>query len=305
MTTAAALIQAIRHTAFVRPTSGPAGVDLLLASEIGQHTGSFKFRAAYHVAQSVPNPRIITASSGNFGQALAYACKLLGKGCTVVMPTTSAAVKVAGVRSYGATVELVDTRVTPRAQRVAELASADPEAYVASAYDDELVIEGNASLGDEIALRTPDAVIAPVGGGGLAAGIFTGMRRSGAPTDLIGAEPALANDAARSFRAGTLVVNEQEPQTMADGARTLSLGQTNWGVLRGGFHAVWEVEEKAIAAGVRWLAAHAGLRAEPTGALAIAALLANPDRFVGKRVVCVVSGGNVDDAVYDAIMAEV
>jgi threonine dehydratase len=184
------------------------------------------------------------------------------------------------------------------------LAAADPEAYVASAYDDPLVIEGNASLGDEIAQRTPDAVIAPVGGGGLAAGIFIGARRSGAPIELLGAEPLLANDGARSWRSGQLVVQDYEPPTIADGARTLSLGLHNWGVLRGGFNDVLEVDEEAIKAGVRWLAAYAGLRAEPTGALAIAAFLANPQRFAGKRVVCVVSGGNVDDAVYDAIMAE-
>lgn len=294
----------VRPTTWVEPAVAPPEVQLLLASEIGQHTGSFKFRAAYNVAASVPNPRILTASSGNFGQALAYACKLLGKGCTVVMPTTSAAVKVAGVKAHGAKVEPVDTTVTTRAARVAELAAADPEAYVASAYDDPLVIAGNSSLGEEIAARRPDVVIVPVGGGGLAAGVLLGLRRAGSPAALIGAEPALANDAARSWRTGELVVQETEPRTIADGARTLSLGKHNWAILRDGFAAVVEVDEAAIAAGLRWLARNAGLRAEPTGALAIAALLGDPERFRGKRVVCVVSGGNVDPEVYDRLMAE-
>ena len=294
----------VRPTGWVRPTAVPPDVDLWLASEIGQHTGSFKFRAAFNVAASVPHPRIITASSGNFGQALAYACKLLGKGCTVVMPTTSAAVKVAGVRSHGATVEPVDTRLQTRAARVAALAAADPEAYVASAYDDLLVIAGNGSLGEEIAARQPDVVIVPVGGGGLAAGVLTGLRRAGSPAALIGAEPALANDAARSWRSGRLVALDAEPPTIADGARTLSLGAHNWALLRDGFAAVVEVEEAAIAAGLRWLGREADLRAEPTGALAIAALLGDPARFRGKRVVAVVSGGNVDDAVYDRLTAE-
>ncbi len=295
---------AIRPTAWVEPHGAPPEIALLLASEIGQHTGSFKFRAAYHVVASVPHPRIITASSGNFGQALAYACQLLGKGCTVVMPTTSAAVKVAGVKAHGATVEPVDTASTTRAARVAELAAADPAAYVASAYDDPLVIAGNASLGEEIAARRPDAVIVPVGGGGLAAGVLNGLRQAGSAAALIGAEPALANDAARSWRTGELVVQATEPATIADGARTLSLGHHNWAILRTGFAAVVEVDEAAIAAGLRWLDRHAGLRAEPTGALAIAALIGDPERFRGKRVVCVVSGGNVDQEVYDRLNAE-
>lgn len=298
------LAAVVRPTSWIEPPAGPPGVTLLLASEIGQHTGSFKFRAAYQVAASVPHPRVITASSGNFGQALAYACKLLGKGCTVVMPTTSAAVKVAGVRSHGARVEPVDTRRTTRAARVAELAAADPEAYVASAYDDPLVIAGNATLGEEIAARRPDVVIVPVGGGGLAAGVLTGLRRAGCEAALVGAEPALANDAARSWRCGELLVQADEPATIADGARTVSLGRHNWALLREGFADVLEVEEDAIAAGLRWLGRQAGLRAEPTGALAIAALLGEPARFGGKRVVCVVSGGNVDPAVYDRLDTE-
>src|SRR5207253_7813954 len=116
------------------------------ASETFQYTGSFKFRAAYNLALRVVQNRIITASSGNFGQAMAYACGLLGKTCTVVMPNSSAQVKVDAVREYGGRVDLVDVRVKSRAERVKELAGEDPDAYVASGYDDPLVIEGNSSL---------------------------------------------------------------------------------------------------------------------------------------------------------------
>src|SRR5512147_2542907 len=120
--------------------SAAFGCSLTLVVETFQHTGSFKFRAAYNVARSIPHPRVIAASSGNFGQAMAAACRQLGKGCMVVMPATSAQVKIDAVRSHGATVDLVDTRLQPRAARVAALAAADPEAYVASAFDDPLVI---------------------------------------------------------------------------------------------------------------------------------------------------------------------
>jgi len=204
------------------------GVKLCLASETFQHTGSFKFRAAYNLASKVPNSLIITASSGNFGQALAYACSLLGKSSIIAMPATSAAVKVDAVREYGGQVEFVDVRTKSRAERVQELAREHPEAYVASAYDDPLVIEGNSSLGSELAAlnRSLDCIVAPVGGGGLASGIITGIRRSGKPIRVIGAEPAIANDAARSLRARHIVRNDAEPQTIADGVRTLSLGST-------------------------------------------------------------------------------
>ncbi|MDB5101876.1 MAG: pyridoxal-5-phosphate-dependent protein beta subunit [Cyanobacteria bacterium RYN_339] len=291
-------------TTLLRPAglARALGLDVVIASETGQHTGSFKFRAAYNLASSVPNAHVITASSGNFGQALAYACKLLGKRCTVVMPTTSAKVKIAAVRGHGATVELVDTTVVPRAVRVAELAAQDPAAYVASAYDDPYVIAGNASLGRELAAEGFDVVVAPVGGGGLTAGIIVGLREAGASTSVVGAEPLLANDAARSLAAGYVVANEQEPGTMADGARTVSLGKHNWEVLKTGLAGIVEVPEEAIARGVRLLREHTGLRVEPTGALAIAALLVDPDRFAGARVCAVASGGNVDDEVYDALV---
>ncbi|HEY9856931.1 MAG TPA: threonine/serine dehydratase [Stenomitos sp.] len=282
------------------------GVQLTIASETGQHTGSFKFRAAYNVASTVPNDLIITASSGNFGQALAYACKLLGKACIVVMPTTSAKIKMAAVRHHGGRVELVDTTVKSRAERVAELAAEHPEAYVASSYDDRLVIAGNASLGVELATcgRAFDRVIVPVGGGGLSAGVVTGLRQAGSHVPVIGAEPLLANDAARSLRAGEIVVNPGEPQTIADGARTVSLGRHNWEVLREGLRDLVEVPEERIKEAVRLYARLADHRVEPTGALTLGAVLTRPEEFRGLRVCCIVSGGNVDADVYDRLMAE-
>ena len=194
--------------------------NVTLAAETFQFTGSFKFRAASNVVANVPNPAIITASSGNFGQAMAYACKLAGKRCTVVMPANSVKVKVEAVRAFGATVDLVDTAKVPRAQRVKELAAADPDAYVASAYDDPLVIAGNSSLGRELAALASrfDVIVAPVGGGGLLSGVVQGLREAGAATPVVGAEPLLANDAARSLREGRIVASDHEVQTIADGA---------------------------------------------------------------------------------------
>jgi threonine dehydratase len=283
------------------------GVDLIIATETFQRTGSFKFRATSHLASHVPNPLIIAASSGNFGQALAYACSLTGKRSIIVMPLTSARVKVDAVGEYGGEVDFVDVRAKSRAARVAELAAEHPEAYIASAYDDPLVIEGNSTLGEELVRvgRTLDCVVAPVGGGGLTSGIIAGLRRAGSTIEVVGAEPLLANDGARSLRAGRILANETEPQTIADGARTVSLGVHNWAILKDGLGGIVEVPEESIARGVRLLFELANLKAEPTGALSIGALLTDPERFRGRRVGCVISGGNVDPAVYRELLGPV
>jgi threonine dehydratase len=216
------------------------------------------------------------------------------------MPHNSAQVKVEAVREYGATVDLINVRDVSRSERVQQLAAASGEAYVASPYDDSLVIDGNASLGGElIALgRAFEAIVVPVGGGGLIGGIAQSVARANAATKVFGAEPALANDAARSLREGRIIVNEQEPQTIADGARTVSLGQHNWAIIREHVAGIVEVSEEQIREGVRLLYSLANLKVEPTGALAIGALLAAPDLFRDQQVCCVVSGGNVDAAVY-------
>lgn len=280
-------------------------IELTIASETFQHTGSFKFRAAYHLASQVRQRRIITASSGNFGQGLALACQMLEKSCLVVMPRTSAKIKVDAVRELGAEVDLIDVTQITRAARVRELAALHDDAYIASPYDDSLVIEGNATLGAELAAsgRSFDFIVAPVGGGGLTSGILQGLRASRCPIRVYGAEPELANDAARSLRAGRLVVNETEPPTIADGVRTLGLGQHNWPILRDGLAGIVEVSEEQIKESVRLLFALANLKVEPTGALGIAALLAAPELFRGKSVCCVASGGNVDPETFRNILA--
>ena len=300
------LIEAIRQTTFIESTKlrDHLGLDVTIASETFQHTGSFKFRAAYNLALNVEQDEILTASSGNFGQALAYACKLLGKKCTVVMPVTSAQVKIDAVRGYGATVDLVDTTKVGRKERVAQLAEQMPDAYLASAYDDKFVIEGNTSLGDELAVRDFDVVITSVGGGGLVSGLITGLCRNGKTTMAYGAEPQLGNDASRSLQAGRIIANETEPMTIADGARTISLGNLNWAIIKDGIAGIIEVPDATIADAVRVYFDLVNLKCEPTGALSLGAVLLDKDRFKGQKVCLVVSGGNVDPAIYARLIAE-
>lgn len=283
------------------------GVDVVLASETLQYTGSFKFRAAYNVASNVSQSHIITASSGNFGQAIAYACSLFKKRCTVVMPATAPQIKVDAVREYGAEVDLIDVKKKGRLERLAELATEFPEAYVASPYDDLLVIEGNGTLANELfALELElDCIIAPIGGGGLTSGLVQAVERSGKNIQVLAAEPALSNDAAQSIRAGHIVALPDESSTIADGARVLRIGDHNWEILSRGLAGVIEVSEEEIMEGVRLLFALANIKAEPTGALAIGAVLADPHRFKGKRVCCVISGGNADPALYAKLVESI
>ncbi len=298
------LQEAIRPTTFVESEKLKTflGIDLTVASETFQHTGSFKFRAAYNLALNVPNDAILTASSGNFGQALAYACQLTNKKCTVVMPETSAKVKIEAVKNYGATVDLVDTNKIGRNERVAQLAEKMPDAYFASAYDDLFVIEGNSTLGDEISAKNFDVVISPIGGGGLISGISKGLCRSGHQAKLIGAEPLLGNDAAKSLKAGEIIRNKVEPMTIADGARTISLGNHNWEIIKNGVSEIIEVSDENIEEAVRLYFNFANLKSEPTGALSLGAILENKKKFKDKKICVVVSGGNVDGEIYRSIL---
>ncbi len=299
------LLEAIRPTTFIEPAKlrERLGLDITIATETFQHTGSFKFRAAYNVVLNNPNEEFIGVSSGNFGQALAYACKLLKRRCTVIMPDNSASVKVEAVRSFGADADLINVRTISRSDRLAQLSNERPDAYLASAYDDEFVIDGNSTLGDELADRSFDAVVVPVGGGGLISGIIRSFRRNNGNAEVFGAEPEMANDVARSIRAGTLVANDQEPQTIADGARTLSAGKLNWPIIRDGVTSMIEVPEETIIEGVRQYFDLANLKSEPTSGLSLGAVLAAPASFTDKKVCVVVTGGNVDPELYAKLLA--
>lgn len=299
------LTEVIKPTTFIESAKlrDHLGLDVTIASETFQHTGSFKFRAAYNVVANSPNDEFVGVSSGNFGQALAYACKLLGRKCTVIMPHNSAKVKVDAVRDYGADADLIDVNVISRTGRLEQLADERPDAYLASAFDDQLVIDGNSTLGDEIAARDFDVVVLPVGGGGLISGTIQSFKRNNKRAEIVGAEPLLANDAARSLRAGELIANDSEPQTIADGTRTLSLGKLTWPIIKNGVKEIIEVPEEKIVEALRFYFGLANLKCEPTGALSLGAVLIEKERFKGKRICLVVSGGNVDPAVYAQLLA--
>jgi threonine dehydratase len=132
--------------------------------------------------------------------------------------------------------------------------------------------------------------------------VVTGLCRHGDLAEVYGAEPLLGNDAARSFREGRLIPNETEPMTLADGARTISLGNLNWPIIRDGVKDFIEVSDERIAEAVRLYYDLTNLKSEPTGALTLGALFEQPERFAGKNICLVVSGGNVDPAIYKSLI---
>ena len=286
--------------------------EVTLASETFQVTGSFKFRAAYNLLADVPEDEVITWSSGNFGQAAAYACMVLGKRCTVIMPATSSKTKQSAIRAYGAEIDIVDTATVGRAERAAQMMAERPHAFFAPPYDHYRVVAGNSSLGKEIIEKLYlnvrpeeriERIVCPIGGGGLISGIIVARDLLAPELEIVGAEPLLGNDGALSLREGHLVSLDTEPMTMADGARTLSLGKINWEIISQGLKKIIEVSEEKIAEGVRNLYAYANVKAEPTGALSTGAVLTEPELFTGKRVCLVVSGGNVDVSTYAAVLS--
>ncbi len=298
---------------FIRPTillpsqtlSAQLNCDLTIASETFQYTGSFKFRAAYNLLSSISQKHVVTTSSGNYGQAVACACKLLGKTCTVVMPNTSAQVKIAAVQFYGGIVDLIDVSKISRNERVQQLLSEQPDAFIAQAYNDYRVVAGNSTLSKEILSANDfDVIITPIGGGGLCSGQIIARDHLHARTEIIGAEPIPGNDAAQSLQSGQLIRNEHEPDTIADGARTLSLGELNWEIIQRGITDIIEVPDQLTLEALRRYFLYANLKVEPTGALSLGALLAEPARFHGKHVCCIVSGGNVDPTVYAQALLE-
>ncbi len=294
--------------------SSPLWPDLLLKPENLQPIGAFKVRGAVHAVARIPlsarEAGVVTHSSGNHGQALAYAARRVGIPCVVVMPDVSAAVKVDAVRRLGAEVELVP--MAQRSARTSEIAQ-ERGMTVIPPFDHADVIAGQGTVGLEIVEDAPDvaAVIVPVGGGGLASGVAAAVKALAPQARVIGVEPELAADAVESLAAGEVVnwPSEQTVRTVADGLRT-NLSELTLAHLRAYLDGIVTVTEAEILSTVGSLARTARLVAEPSGAVAPAAWLCHGpelrERFdiPDGPVVAVVSGGNLDPAVLAAAVLD-
>ncbi|WP_238008320.1 threonine/serine dehydratase [Dactylosporangium sp. AC04546] len=276
----------------------PWADDLWLKPESLQPIGAFKLRGATNALHRLDLERrsigVVTHSSGNHGQALAYAGRALGIPVTVVMPDVSTPLKIEATRGYGAEVLLV-----PQSQReiVARQLVAERGLTLIPPYDHPDIIAGQGTVGLEIFedLSSVDVVLVPVGGGGLSSGVATAVKSLAPRVAVIGVEPAVAADAAESLAAGVVrtLPEARMLSTVADGLRT-PLSELTLAHLSTYLDAIITVSEDEILDTVKVLARKGRLIAEPSGAVATAAVLHHRDALPAGRTVAVVSGGNLD-----------
>lgn len=283
----------VRHTPIL-PLYGGLG----LKAESLQPTGSFKIRGAFNFILGLSDAQraagVVTHSSGNHGQAVAYAAAMLGVRAVIVMPDDAPRAKLDGIRRWGAeivTVAAASAERTARAQAIA----ADAGSTLVEPYDSDAVIAATGTIALEILADRPGTrrVFVAIGGGGLASGLARALKHHNPDLQVIGVEPELAADAMESKRVGRIVSwsGDRTGQTVADGLRVQQLGQRNWPLIRDHINAIVTVDETQILRAIRQIAAEAKLVAEPSGAVAVAAALAAD---AGEGDVAIVSGGNLD-----------
>ena len=282
------------------------GHSVALKCEQLQPIGAFKVRGAYNAIQRIPAAArargVITYSSGNHGQAVAWAAAKVGVRAVIVMPNTAPQVKVDGVKKLGGEVVFVGPRSVDRKAKAEEICAAEGLSMIPP-FDHPDVIAGQGTCGLEILEQWPhvDTILVPVGGGGLLAGICVAVAGIHPETRVVAVEPEGAAKLTAAIRAGA---PEQLPSTasLADGLLTLSVGSLTFPLIRPVIHEVVTVTDEDITLAMRFLHREAGLRVEPSGAATTAALLAGKVRPRGPAVV-VVSGGNVDEEFFDRVVS--
>ncbi len=298
---AAELLRGVAHRTPVmtsRTLDERLGARVFLKCENLQRGGAFKFRGAYNAVSRLTDQErargVLTYSSGNHAQAVALTGRILGVAVTVVMPDDAPASKVQATRGYGAEVILYDKEKQTREELAAELQQVRGMSLIPP-YDYADVVAGQGTAALELLEEAGplDALLAPCGGGGLLSGSALAAGAVSPGCRVIGVEPELADDATRSFRTGT-VQSVRNPPTIADGLRTPSLGRVTFPLVRAHVAEMRTVPEAGIVEAMRFLWTRMKLVAEPSGAVPLAALLADPDAFREMRVGVIVSGGNVD-----------
>ncbi len=270
------------------------GATLFFKCEHLQTTGSFKLRGASHAVSLLPDncPGVATHSSGNHGAALARAASLRGFRAEIVVPEGAVADKVENIRRHGGNVHFCEPT---QAGREAALARLVDEGFApVPPYDDDRIITGQGSAALELMEQVDDLdmIVTPVGGGGLVSGTALAAQTAARPPSVVGVEPSGADDTARSLALGRRV-DDHRPDTIADGLRAL-VGERNLALIQRHVDAVLTVSEEQIISAMERIWAQLKQTAEPSGAVALAGILADPDRFSGQRVGVMISGGNLD-----------
>jgi threonine dehydratase len=273
-----------------------------LKPESFQPIGSFKLRGAYNKIASIPEADrkrgVVSYSSGNHAQGVAYAARALGVKCVIVMPRSAPKVKMDATEALGAEIITVGAGSDERMKKAEELA--EQHGYIiVPPYNDEQIIAGQGTVGLEIIhdLAYVDLVLCPIGGGGLISGVATAIKLSGSRAKVIGVEPELANDAQQSFRAGHVVTipPDRASSTLADGLRTQSIGPINFEHIRKYVDDVITITETEIRSAMRRIVTTARIVAEPSGAVTFAAWLFHRTQLPeSSKAVAIVSGGNLE-----------
>ena len=288
------------------------GAEVYVKAEGLQPIGAFKIRGAYNkIAQLTPEQRsrgVITYSSGNHAQGVAYAARALGLKAVIVMPSNAPDVKKRATTALGAEIVEVGPASSARKEKAEELANAHGYTMIPP-YDDEQIIAGQGTCGLEIIEDLPgvDLVLSPVSGGGLLSGIATAIKLSNPAVRVIGVEPELAADAQESFRSDQLVAwpADMTTRTICDGLRTQSLGVLNFEHIRTYVDDILTVTEAEIRSAMRTLLYNARLTPEPSGAASAAGILFHTRELLPfRKAVVVMSGGNVEPAVLESVLAE-
>ncbi len=274
-----------------------SGASLFFKCENFQKAGAFKSRGAvnavFSLGQAEAARGVATHSSGNHGMALARAAACRGIDCTVVMPETAPQPKIDAVRGYGGEIRFCAPTNSARENTLAAVLD-ERNAVFVPPYDDARVIAGQGSCAMELLEQVPDldGVIAPVGGGGLISGTAIACRGLADDICIYAGEPAQADDAFRSLAAGARIV-ENAPDTIADGLKA-SLGELNWQIISTHVEAIFRVEEAEIIEAMRLTWERMKIVIEPSCAVPLAAILAHPQPFAGRRIGVILTGGNVD-----------
>jgi threonine dehydratase len=283
-----------------RSLDAATGAHLFLKCENFQRVGAFKFRGAYNAISRLPEARrargVVAFSSGNHAQAVALTAKLHGIPAVIVMPSTAVPSKLAATRGYGAEVVHHDLGGETREAAAARLAhERDLELIPPFDHPDIVAGQGTAALELFDEIGSLDALVVPLGGGGLLSGCALAARHMAAGCRVFGVEPEAGDDGARSFRSGRLE-RVENPDTIADGARTASLGELTLPLIRRYADDVVTVTDADLVGAMRFVWTRMKLVVEPTGVLGLAALLSGRLSFPGKRVGVILSGGNIDPA---------
>lgn len=283
------------------------GATLFGKDESQQRAGSFKFRGAFNRLSTIPlgdrSLGVVAVSSGNHGAAVACAAQILGIDATVHVPTDVAPAKRALIEQFRARIVTFDRSMADR-EAGARRQVAETGATFVHPFEDPLVMRGQGTAALELHEQVGplDVLLVPMSGGGLMAGCASAMRQLDPSCELIGVEPANADDTRRSFDAGE-IVRIAQPDTIADGLAVTAPGATTFAINRELVSDVVTVTDDELVAAMRIARELLDRQHEPSGVAGLAAVLTDPDRFTGRRIGIILSGGNIDDDRFHAITA--